>query len=253
MPDKYLPVTVYTIRHRESNGTRDRPCVHFITYGLFYGPTKIRFHTVLRLNLSDHKPPPQHLCDEFTGLDHEIVDSFFSIPANEEEFQSALSKLKERVKLKRPQDCVAVEINCNAGRHRSVAMAERLAKAVRRWDGVKAECLHLDLEKGLKIQKEKAARARATEMPDYVGARGHRRSEHKTEARSEARVSEMRPREAAASATSAIEAPLRRKTASWRTSIPVREPCPQQGKTASGSADHWEEVEIRRRLSYKDV
>ncbi len=242
---------MYTIRHRESNGTRDRPCVHFITYGLSYGPTKIRFHTVLRLNLSDHKPPPQHLCDEFNGLDDEIVDSFFSVPANEEEFQSALSKLRERVKLKRPQDCVAVEINCNAGRHRSVAMAERLAGAVRRWDGFKAECLHLDLEKGLRIQKEKAARARATEMPDNVGARGHRRPEHKTEARPEARVSGKRPREAAATATAATEAPLRGKTVSWRTSIPVGEPYPKQGRTASRSADQWEEVEIRRRLSYK--
>lgn len=253
MPDKDLPVTVYTIRHRESNGTRDRPCVHFITYGLHYGPTKIRFHTVLRLNLSDHKPPPQHLCDEFTGLDDEIVDSFFSIPANEEEFQSALSKLKKRVKLKRLQDCVAVEINCNAGRHRSVAMAERLAEAVRRWHGFKAECLHLDLEKGLKMQKEKATTGGATEMPDNVGARGHRRSEHKTEVRPEARVSEKRLRKAAATATPAIEVPLRRKTVSWRTSIPVGEPYPQQGKTASRSADQWEEVEMRRRLSYKEV
>lgn len=159
MSDTDLPITKYIVRHRQGSERHLRHCVHFITFGLLYGPTKIRFPTILTLDLSNHLPPPQHLCERFTGLHREVAKSFFSVEANEAEFHRALGKLERRMKREPLGGCVAVRINCMAGMHRSVAMANRLAEEVSRWDGFKAQCLHLDLGKGADPRDETAERA----------------------------------------------------------------------------------------------
>lgn len=42
--------------------------------------------------------------------------------------------------------CVAVVVNCRIGMHRSVAMAERMARRVRGWEGVRVVVEHLDTD-----------------------------------------------------------------------------------------------------------
>lgn len=48
----------------------------------------------------------------------------------------------------RSGECVAVVVNCRAGMHRSVAMAERMARRARRWEGggVRVVVEHLDTD-----------------------------------------------------------------------------------------------------------
>ncbi|CAD6592868.1 MAG: hypothetical protein ASARMPREDX12_006537 [Alectoria sarmentosa] len=181
MPREILPTKVFSIRHREGKETRVRPCVHFVAYGRNHGPPQIRFPTVLTLDLSKNEPPPERLCGRLTGLDYEIADSFFSFESNDLEFYNALNEIQHQMKSRPRGGCVAVLINCMEGIHRSVAMAERLARAVRSRDGPKAECLHLDLGKGMKIRPESAARMGAMGMSEDIPARGRRRLRHKAQ------------------------------------------------------------------------
>lgn len=88
--------------------------------------------------------------------------------------------------------CVAFVINCTAGRHRSVAMAERLAEQVRLRDGFRAECLHLDLAKGADLEYLELARVEAAVggMEEDVPRRGRVSERDRRKLREEARVSE---------------------------------------------------------------
>ena len=175
MPKEVLPLARYTWTHLGGYQAHIHTCVHFITYGRAYGPTNVTgVPVIFDLDLSNHWAPPAKLCDEYTGLQKELADSFFSNRANDDEYYRALRNFEERLKqirkLKLPGDCVACLVHCNIGRHRSVAMAERLAKEVGYRKGVKAECLHLDIEKGdradtKKMSKDESARGRSRSRP----------------------------------------------------------------------------------------
>ena len=257
IPIRDLPVATFTVRHHESKNTRNRPCVHFITFGSSYGPTKVddSFPTILRLDLSKLEPPPQHLCERFTGQDDEIVKSFFSNDKNEEEFIRNWEKLKQRMK-ERGGGCVAALINCTAGRHRSVAMAERLATAVRSWDGCRAECVHLDIRKGRKVQAGHGVKVGATELSIKKPERGCRPPRYKAEATLERRVPEERSRGAAATtggATFQRGSTFIQKKVSWGTPIPVGEAHTQRRNTAGRSAGPLGRDGNQKRLSSQAI
>lgn len=174
--NKRLPVSKYIVRHGAGDEKRIRPCVHFITFGEYYGGAEVvDFHIVLRLNLVQHLAPPQHLCKDSTGQDRQLVHSFFAIPANEAAYRDALATL--RLEMEREMEkklkgrCIAFLINCTLGRHRSVAMAERLAETVGRWGGYRSECLHLDLMKARNEEARTPIRVVFT-RPSDVQARG---------------------------------------------------------------------------------
>lgn len=251
--DQNLPVRKFFIRPPESNEARLRPSVYFITYGLRYGPTGIFFRTVLTLDLSNDPPPPQYLCERFTGLDKKLSDSFFSIPTNEATFLQALKKLREGMKTMPKEGYVAVAINCTLGRHRSVTMADRLAMEVSRVDGFYAECLHLDIEKGGKVKVENSARLSPQDMSEDIPARKRTPLKYKAQAMSEVRVSEKRSRGAAATADAVLSSrePPVRKTIKWEmTELERRERHTQQRESIGRSADPWNKDEDQsRRLS----
>ena len=222
MSNKDVPTARYKLKHRENNEAPIHACVHFITYGLHYGKTRVEGVPVLfDLDLSQHQPPPGDLCEQYTGQDKQLAKSFFAEKANEAEYHRTLGKVGKRLhqvsKHEPPGSCVACMIHCHIGRHRSVAMAERLAKAVARWDGYKVGILHLDLEKGEKTQAENGG-CKRREMSDGEPARGRTRSRHRTQATSKRRVSGSRSRRSAATTDAVIpprEAPLREKQISW--------------------------------------
>lgn len=254
MPVANVLVTQYIVRHPKGNGPCPRHCVHFITFGLSYGSAEVHgCPLILELDLSKHQPPQKHLCEEFTGRNREVAENFFSVPANEEEFHRALGELEQRMKREPQGGCVAVLINCTAGMHRSVAMAERLAEAVWSWGGFGAECLHLDLWKGMTIQEKTVAKVGDTGTSEGRPARGHRRSRHGVQATSETRASEKRPRGPAATADAVLpprEAPVPQKTVSWPTARSAGELHLQKRQTADRSADTWGKDENRgRRLT----
>lgn len=199
MRDEDLPLAEYTVWHDAGDRAHMRGCVHFITYGRSYGPTKVLdLPILLNLDLTGHEAPPPDLCGAYTGLDKELARSFFSIPQNERTFRDALAKLVKEIERRQRVGCTACLIFCNIGRHRSVAMAERLAWTVGHWDGFKAECLHLDIEKK---RAEDVVRADARERrPEDDSAQGRRGSRQPAQAMSESRVSEVRRKRATATA-----------------------------------------------------
>ncbi|CAF9939728.1 hypothetical protein IMSHALPRED_001612 [Imshaugia aleurites] len=241
-----LPVARFSIGHRHSNETRSSPCVHFITFGSAYERPQVRHSpVVLEVDLSNLEPPSDHLLERFNGLDEEIVESFFSKERNEAKFHRTFQKLKHEIK-GRGRGCVTVLINCTAGRHRSVAMAERLATELR-WHGFNAECLHLDILKANNIQAENEASGGAAEKSANTQERERRRSRHRAEVIWQRRIPEWILEGAAAAADKELhwrEASLRKRTVSRRTSIPVGEPHTQQRKTAGES--------VGRRVKFED-
>ena len=170
--NKHLPVSKYIVRHGAGDEKRVRPCVHFITFGEYYGEAEaVDFHVVIKLNLVQHLAPPQHLCKDFTGQDRQIAQSFFAIPANEAAYRDALATLRKEIEREMEKKlkgrCIAFLINCTLGRHRSVAMAERLAETVGRWGGYRSECLHLDLMKARNEEAQTPIRAVFTRTSDF--------------------------------------------------------------------------------------
>lgn len=252
MPQETLPTKKIFVMHPKGDKAPLRQCVHFITYGTDYGPAQVdhRCPTILNLDLSKNQPPPKHLCEKFTGQNKKIVDSFFSYRANEEEFRRALKEIWQGMEHEARGGCVAALINCTAGMHRSVAMAETLAKVVGSWDGFKTGCLHLDLEKGKEISGKNAAKMSATNFSEYIPAQGRRRSKHEVRATSEARASEERRRGAAATTDAVLTtkvASFGEKTVSWKIEKLERERHPRERENAGRSADSWEKGENRRR------
>lgn len=104
---------------------------------------------ILHFDLCALQAPPRHLLDRYTGASREISESFFSLPGNERFYQNSLDALEDELhRLNNPLPSVAVLMNCRAGMHRSVAMAERLAGDVEnwRWEGLNAVVEHLDTD-----------------------------------------------------------------------------------------------------------
>lgn len=248
MPHNGSPIVKYIVRHPDGIDARIRACVHFITYGTDYGKTEAKdFNDYLTLDLSHHRLRPHLPLDRLTGQDRELADGFFSIEENDSTYHESWDRLVHRTRTMVPGGCVAFLINCTAGRHRSVAMAERLARKVGNTDGFKAECLHLDLGRAKIQQAENAARENASGRPRDEPSRSRSRSRHRTQATSSSRQSETRDRRAATTANAMLhsrETPLREKGGSWPTR-PVRDTYPRQRETASRSVDSWRESDIR--------
>ena len=238
------PVERIVLNHREGSISGGDQCVHLITYGLFHGSTGTRFPTVLQLDLSEHEPPPEDLCERFTGMNKEIKEAFFAIRQNEDEYQSALKWLGQKLRGWPRGGCVAVLINCWMGRHRSVAMAERLAKELNSWAGFRAECAHLDLGKDVERQARSAARVGAVHSPGSMSARGRSRSRHEVPANSEVRTNERRPRGTVAEADTEVH--TREASFDARKTIGTRDhvgqPHSQARETAGRSLDSREVV-----------
>lgn len=120
--------------------------IHFYTFGHYYNripePNQpLLMHVECKTLLA----PPRQLCDRYTGQDAPLRDDFFSHRANEAAFQENLALLRGKLdRRKRSGGCFAVLVSCQMDMHRSVAMAERLAKSVAAM-GYKSSCEHLDL------------------------------------------------------------------------------------------------------------
>lgn len=107
-------------------------------------PIPIEDHELPLIDCSVLRPPRLELCDRFTGLDLEIDRDFFSAePETGEKSESTVVFERTRRCLRRifsswsfPAEghFFLVPIACTAGVHRSLAMAERLAWDVSRWE-----------------------------------------------------------------------------------------------------------------------
>lgn len=148
-------------------------CLHLITFGSYRGSPEIPVPVILHFDISRMRPPSRDLRQRYTGASSRLAASFFSLPGHESYYQSMLAELRDRLLevLSDPEfrrssgrhggGCVAVLLNCRAGMHRSVAVAERLAGDVEswRWRGVRVGVEHLDTDIERGIKRETRARA----------------------------------------------------------------------------------------------
>lgn len=148
-------------------------CLHLITFGSYRGPPEIPIPIILHLDISTMRPPSRDLRQRYTGASPRLAAYFFSLPGHESYYRSMLAALRDQLlevlsdpEFRRSSErhgsrCVAVMLNCRAGMHRSVAVAERLARDVEswRWRGLRVGVEHLDTDIERGIKRERRARA----------------------------------------------------------------------------------------------
>ena len=154
-------------------------CLHIITSGVTWGPPSVPMPVLCFLDCRAMQPPPRHLLDMYTGASPTLAHAFFSMPGHETIYRNAYLDLEDQLGMLltnpqlRPGGCVAFLINCRAGMHRSVAMAERLARDVQdlwREDGVVVEVEHLDTDIDRGVRRSQRALV-GTQNPSVDGGR----------------------------------------------------------------------------------
>ncbi|KAL9014440.1 MAG: hypothetical protein Q9173_000922 [Seirophora scorigena] len=114
--------------------------IDFLTCGLSYRPNLGSTPCILSIKCHNLAPPSRNMCLRYSGLDRELSDWLFARREYRVKYQRALDKIEDALDRWRPgrdgPRLVAI-VKCKAGVHRSVAMAEKLAKEVKRWKGVR--------------------------------------------------------------------------------------------------------------------
>lgn len=134
--------------------------IHFVTYAKKHEAPRLDCPIVRSFDCSFLQPPSNGLCSRYTGLDRPLSDAFFSHPANEEQYSANLRTCAEGIEGWRLIGShVAILVLCRAGMHRSVAMAERLAKQISTWQYLDATVCHFDLRSSM-LRWEQMGRGR---------------------------------------------------------------------------------------------
>ena len=132
--------------------------VQFVTYGKGQRPHPIDYNIIYRVDCSHLPAPPSHLCNVSTGLYYESAEAFWKHQVNQERYRKAVDHINGLLylALSRGQRSVAVAVFCMAGMHRSVALAERLARHFVTYPGLSVpKPKHLDMGGGVKRQQER--------------------------------------------------------------------------------------------------
>ena len=134
--------------------------VQFLSYGQSQRAHPTGSNIVYRVDCSRLPAPPHHLCKVTTGLDVETAAAFWALGGNEEHYRRVVINTSKALHLAlgdHKNQAVTVAVFCKLGMHRSVAMAERLAKHFAKVPGFSVlPVRHLDLATGVKRQQEKA-------------------------------------------------------------------------------------------------
>ena len=102
------------------------------------------------------EPPPLELREKYTGVDKELTDVYWSNPLHVKLLEETLDQLEVKI-LNGPSQqggCAAVVVNCVSGKHRSVAMAEKLADEMEQWDRIVVHREHLDTDVETRLTRE---------------------------------------------------------------------------------------------------
>lgn len=131
--------------------------ITFISYSMRNGEPFLRVPVLLRFPCHELEPPDPYILHHWHGLNPELAHSFFANPDNEDAYQANVALLHSSLdRVPQSMTHVAVLTSCRAGMHRSVAMAERLAREVGGWHGLRVErCKHYDLEESIRSHEER--------------------------------------------------------------------------------------------------
>ncbi|CAF9936134.1 MAG: hypothetical protein ALECFALPRED_006708 [Alectoria fallacina] len=139
----------YTRRSHTNGDLRPNGlCIHVITYGRKRGHAQIPIPKLIHVDCVQTEPPPLELREKYTGVDKELSDVYWSNPLHVKLLQETLDQLEIKI-LNGPflqGGCAAVVVNCMSGKHRSVAMAEKLADEIQQWDRIVVNREHLDTD-----------------------------------------------------------------------------------------------------------
>ena len=144
--------------------------VQFYTYGINFSQYIREPNLIYEVDCSQLPPPPKHLCRTGTGLDDEVATAFWHHRQNEDRYRQAAEDICEIIQSLSRQEpgrkrSVSVAVFCKAGMHRSVAMAERLARHFgTRYGGVMVlKPRHYDLAAGVRRQQARLEKAQLRE------------------------------------------------------------------------------------------
>lgn len=124
--------------------------IDFYTCGRRYHPEVGSTPVILNMSCAKMLPPPTKMVQRYTGLDRKLSDWLFSHREYRVKCTRALDRIDDAIDAWRPSrdgPRLCVIVKCKAGVHRSVAMAERLAKEVRGWEGVRVSIEYVFLSR----------------------------------------------------------------------------------------------------------
>ncbi|KAI4186669.1 MAG: hypothetical protein L6R41_003343 [Letrouitia leprolyta] len=130
--------------------------IDFLTCGHQYHPNTGSVPVILNISCAKMLPPPNELCSRYCGLDRELSDWLFSHREYRARCSWALDMIQDgidawRPSRDRPRLCVIVK--CKLGVHRSVAMAEKLARIVSGWRGVRVTIEYVILSRSAALSQ----------------------------------------------------------------------------------------------------
>lgn len=131
--------------------------ITFMSYSMRKGEPHLHIPVLQRVECHELVPPHSHILRRSHGLNPELSNAFFALPASENAYHEALALLQSHLRQVPIHVAhVAVLTSCRAGMHRSVAMAERLANEVGGWHGVRVgRCKHIDLKDSIRSCERK--------------------------------------------------------------------------------------------------
>lgn len=136
----------------------DLPTVYIISFGIHNGP--LSPHPDLSIDLRSLPNPPKHIRTGQTGLSKPLRDWLFADALAQQRFQHTCSQIREYLDHAKVggQSRVIVGVNCQIGRHRSVAVVEELGKV--RFEGWNVAIRHRDVHRKRTSRKHQVYRER---------------------------------------------------------------------------------------------
>jgi len=154
----------YSTRPHQPDAHEPTPgqfCIHVYSFGHWYKSIPaFKYPVIKHVECVTLDAPSRELCHRYTGKDRVLSEAFFSNPKNEAVFRSEMASIDEELDRNTPSDrCLTVLVSCQLGMHRSVAMAERIAKELR-GRRFKTTIKHVDLEESMRVRRDRREAAK---------------------------------------------------------------------------------------------
>lgn len=152
MQDELDDIPVNT--NRDISPDNDFPTVYITSFGKRRGP--LMPTPQLSIDLRDLPNPPKALRSAQTGLSKPIRDWIFTEAAVQERFESVCGQIKSTLDAAKEngETEVVVGVNCEIGKHRSVAFVEELGR--RKFPGWNVVTGHRDVNLKRSNQKHRS-------------------------------------------------------------------------------------------------
>jgi RNase adapter protein RapZ len=149
MPSSVSSEDDFLLPNSNSDPHASRPTVTFLSFGYRYGRPGIDGTTAdLFIDVRSLPNPGKRARDAHTGLSARLQSDIFASDQAKAIYMDAKSKVSHLLSATDVQKDITVAVGCEAGKHRSVATCERLARESS-WDefGFDGETEHREISK----------------------------------------------------------------------------------------------------------